>query len=201
MQNVTVGLWTEKLEEKMAEQDTPTRLMIELQQKQAEQQLKAAQEEIKIKIAAMAGKVGPILNQNDALRRALEDFAARGEYQHVLNMLQQVEKQSAMNPATLLPHGVAAGPNLAGAQRMMPDQAQSRAPRPRYMIQQKLSMRMGWSDLSDAADKHSLKLHLVHDSGKVFIFGVKNGESFVLQDEADIFPSDQIVTQMRMVCG
>lgn len=60
----------------------------------------------------------------------------------------------------------------------------------------KLCARMDWMLLTDAG----IHIHIHALQDKVFIFGVKDGNHFVLEDTSGMFPSDTTVTQLRMVC-
>lgn len=59
----------------------------------------------------------------------------------------------------------------------------------------RLNMRMDW----DEREPSNRKIALFEDSGFVFVVGVLNGEPFTLKDGADLFPSDQVVTQLRLL--
>lgn len=60
----------------------------------------------------------------------------------------------------------------------------------------KLCVRMDWN-LQGAATER--KLALMEDAGYVFVMGVVNGEHFCIKDDGGMFPSDQVVTQLRML--
>jgi hypothetical protein len=75
-------------------------------------------------------------------------------------------------------------------------QAESRAVRRKPTVWDKLCMRMDW-ELIGAAKKR--KVELFEDSGYVIIMGVRNGEPFVIKDDENLFPSDQVVTQLRLL--
>lgn len=60
----------------------------------------------------------------------------------------------------------------------------------------KLCMRMDWEQIGAS---HKRKMQLFSDGGYVFVMGVVNGEPFTLKDEEHIFPSDQVVTQLRLL--
>lgn len=60
----------------------------------------------------------------------------------------------------------------------------------------KLCSRMDW-DLTGAANRHNLALF--EDGDFIFAMGVMNGEPFTLKDEKHMWPSDQVVAQLRVL--
>lgn len=74
---------------------------------------------------------------------------------------------------------------------------QTRSPgRQKPSVWDKLCMRMGWEVHGIT---HRVKMQIFEDGDLVFVMGVHNGEPYVLKDTASLFPSDQIVTQLRML--
>lgn len=55
--------------------------------------------------------------------------------------------------------------------------------------------RMRWSNANGSFSY----LHAHSEKERVFIFGVINGEPVMLEDDAGLFPSDQLVTQLRLL--
>ena len=65
----------------------------------------------------------------------------------------------------------------------------------RYSAREKLVMRMGWVRTANMPDH----IHIVETKGAVHVFGVRNDEGFMLKDDPGLFPSDTLITQLRMV--
>lgn len=78
--------------------------------------------------------------------------------------------------------------------------AMSRTPPRVYSLQEKMEMRMGW-----VADRHSdafacVEYHRLGD--KVFVWVLtKDVQSVVLEDDHALFPSDTLITKIRMMGG
>lgn len=64
-----------------------------------------------------------------------------------------------------------------------------------YSPFERLKVRMGWARSANPP----IKTQFIEDGDKVFLFGVKNGESFTIVEDDALFPSDTLVTQLRMV--
>jgi hypothetical protein len=67
-----------------------------------------------------------------------------------------------------------------------------------------LMMRMQWGPFKADADYGSEAVPFEHmavhlGNGKAFVFIVSNGEAVTLTDEPGIFPSDALITQVRML--
>lgn len=75
------------------------------------------------------------------------------------------------------------------------------APRQRvreYSPAEKLCTRMGWADIYSAS--HSTYISVLEGTEKVFVFGVRDDLPFTLEDSKLMFPSDQLITQLRLLC-
>jgi hypothetical protein len=116
----------------------------------------------------------------------------------IQQLMQQAKAEAMMKAASPL-HSVddtgghavdAFGYGLAAAQ------AQPRGRGRRNTPWAKLCMRMDWEELGAA---NTRKLAIMQDSGYVFAMGVVNGEPFCIKDDENLFPSDQVVTQLRML--
>lgn len=69
-----------------------------------------------------------------------------------------------------------------------------------YTLQEKMEMRMGWIPNRPPSSFASVEYHRLND--KVFVWVLtKEEQSVVLEDEHALFPSDALITKVRMMGG
>lgn len=64
--------------------------------------------------------------------------------------------------------------------------------------EQMLAMRMRWSPMERYPLDH-ISMYIAKD--KAFIFVVKDGSHVTIEDDAALFPSDALITQLRLLVG
>lgn len=125
-------------------------------------------------------------------QKTIDDF----EEKHLLAMMAQ-EQQNHM--ADAIAYGVAAvgGGGGGGGASVMRQARGRRSP----TLEEKLCMRMGWDDIRDIPP--GIRLSIINSGTAIFltIITVANDEVVTLKDEPAMFPSDQIVTQLRMLAN
>jgi len=100
------------------------------------------------------------------------------------------------NPLVMVPHSLGAGGGVGKAAYGYPLHTPPRV----YSLREKLEMRMNWQPSVNIVGFSHMDLHSVGD--KAFIWIVTNdGQSVVLEDEAALFPSDALITKVRMMGG
>lgn len=122
-------------------------------------------------------KLGAI--DDGRMSHALQQLKAEREQMMAL----QAAKEMESHTADAFKYGAASG------------QGRRRAPPTPW---DKLSTRMEWT--TDVAPL-PLKVTLTQDGGYVFCMAVINGEAVVLKDDEHMWPSDQTVTQLRMLAN
>ena len=69
-----------------------------------------------------------------------------------------------------------------------------------YSLREKMEMRMNWQPGTKVEGFSHMDYHVAGD--KAFVWIVTNaGQSIVLEDEAALFPSDALITKVRMMGG
>lgn len=63
-----------------------------------------------------------------------------------------------------------------------------------------LAMRMRWSDMLAPPFDH-ISIHWRADHPKAYVFLVHKLEAVTLEDDATLFPSDQLISQLRLLLG
>lgn len=74
-------------------------------------------------------------------------------------------------------------------------------PPPRvYSLREKLEMRMNWQPGVLPTCFAHVEVQAVHDKAFIWVL-TRNAQSVVLEDEAALFPSDALITKVRMMVG
>lgn len=91
--------------------------------------------------------------------------------------------------------------DMEDAMRNAMPSGQTRARRPTPSWEEKLCMRMGWHDVKDVPK--TIRLSILNSGPSIFmtVVSIANDEAVVIKDDPLMFPSDTVVTQLRMICG
>lgn len=115
-------------------------------------------------------------------RSMVEANAPSADIQRLLEAI-QAEKERVEAKQNAISVSLAAEAIRRGGQKRKPS------------LEDRLCYRMDWMDLQSAP----YHVHLYAQGGPVFIFVVKNNQHVVIVDDSNMFPSDQTVTQLRLL--
>lgn len=107
------------------------------------------------------------------------------EQQHL--MQKQAEEKMRTDTEDAFRYGMA-GSGLRGRRKT-----------PTY--EDKLCMRMGWHDVTDLPKNIRISMLATHNYIHLTIVPVASEEAVVIKDDINLFPSDMVVTQLRMICN
>lgn len=112
-----------------------------------------------------------------------KEMMKAGEYSKAKEFIEHIMSQYPMHPMPPPPPGA-----LAQA-------AEQTRGRRKPTLTERLCMRMGWDN--GIAPFH---LHLHEDNG-VHVLVIKDGEAVLFKDDSSMFPCDETVTKLRMLCS
>lgn len=111
----------------------------------------------------------------ETMREDIYGELKQGHHQRVIAMIHELQVQKALEQE-------------AAQQPFTKARVRGRKP----TLEDKLAMRMDWDFLPQNID-------VMPGTSKIFVAVVKDDQGTMLEDGRDLFPSDQLITQLRMV--
>lgn len=109
-----------------------------------------------------------------------KEMMKAGEYSKAKVFIENIMSQYPMHP---MPPPYEAG--------------QVRGRRRQPTLRERLFMRMGWDD----EPPFHVHLHQVNQNDGVHVLAIKDGEAVLFKDDSNMFPCDETVTKLRMLCS